>query len=680
VPIALALQKITMKPIRLLIVALLTGGIGLAAGPPPQRTSPPAEASVLVRWLGSRHFKDREAASRQLLRLGRPALPAVRAGLTDPDAEIRRRCRDLLVYLDRPELPPRLAAFLEGTDRGLPPLPGWEPFRALAGSDSSARLLYLEIYKQDRAWLDLLQQGPRQAASQLTARVTSLQPRFSGGVVGPQNQPATGITAAEMAVVFASAAVEPGGTARNFYRILNLFYQQEVQGLIRENQALRKVAESCLARRGNDPLILTQAVNVARFLDLRELLEGTLRPAVIRQLESAITQPPSLDKLVQASAVAFNLGLHEEIPARVKAVVRELAVRAANKPADQQQFFRVLGIVRNLRMQEVIDQDILPAVAARIRALCTGPVDLQQLYQIDAICQILTLPDARAALRPAASRLVAELVQSGDTGKTSQALNVTQHFELPEALEGLVKPAVRKHILATLEQTQDPTRFNQICSLATAARSELVQSTLKPILRRRGRELLARPATLQQVQILHQTAQQLGAPDVTEDCVKPALRQVLLAARLQPVNGGTVNQALQLARELQVKEAVGLALKAAQTRTLAHYTRAHAILHVGVEGTAEQARHLEPLLSETTLLGRFNLNGGSLTTELRDVVLAALVMQSGQRLADYGFSPMATLVNGLFDPDPLVFGFPDAVARDKALARWKKWCADRKKE
>src|SRR5262245_52245679 len=109
-----------MKPIRLLLVALLTGGIGLAAGPPPQRTAPPAEASALVRQLGALTFPAREEAYRQLLQLGRPALPAVRAGLTDPDAEIRRRCRDLLPRIDRPDLPPRLAAFLEGTDRGLP--------------------------------------------------------------------------------------------------------------------------------------------------------------------------------------------------------------------------------------------------------------------------------------------------------------------------------------------------------------------------------------------------------------------------------------------------------------------------------------------------------------------------------------------------------------------------------
>jgi hypothetical protein len=675
-----------MKPIQLVLVALLTGGVGLAdaaaSGPPPRT---PAEATVLVRRLGAPSFAAREEASRQLLRLGRPALLAVRAGLTDPDLEIRRRCAELLARIDRPELPPRLAAFLAGTDRGLPPLPGWELFRTLAGTDPAARMLYLEIYQQDRAWLDQLQAGPAQAAGLLSSRVAKLQPRLFGAAIGaavfvPQKEQANRVSAAELAVVFASSAVEPGNASAGFYQVVNLAYQQEVQGEIRGNPALRKVVEACLARRADDPMTVYQVSWVAKLLDLRDLLEGKLRPAVIRQLEAALaTQPPDYQRLSQAAGMAVNLGMQDKIPLRVQAVVRELARRVANNPGNSRDFYIVMNVVQNLRMQEVIDQEIKPAVSRKIQSWSSGRVDLQQLYQMQNLCVMLNLMEARDELRPIASRLVLDLAQSGDQNNLTQALSLAQSFNLPEVLEGVVKPGVRKHILATLEQGQDLNRLIQLGYLATATRSELVESTLRPILRRQARDLAARPATLPQVQSLYQAALQLGAQDVTNDFVKPALQKALLAAASQPVNAGTVDQSLQLARQLQIKEGVGLALKAAESRTLPSYSRANAILFAAVQGTAEQVKQLEPLLSDRTNLGSLNINGGLLTTELRDVVLAALVYQSGQRLADYGFSSVANLGNGPFNPAPVFFGFPDAPARDKAQARWKKWRADHKK-
>jgi HEAT repeat protein len=59
-----------------------------------------AKLEALVRQLGDDSFDEREKASRALAGYGRLALPYLRAGARDPDAEIARRARDALRQID----------------------------------------------------------------------------------------------------------------------------------------------------------------------------------------------------------------------------------------------------------------------------------------------------------------------------------------------------------------------------------------------------------------------------------------------------------------------------------------------------------------------------------------------------------------------------------------------------
>jgi HEAT repeat protein len=59
----------------------------------------PGRLDALARLLGDERFERREQASRELIDLGRAALPRLRALLDDPDAEVRRRAADVLAQI-----------------------------------------------------------------------------------------------------------------------------------------------------------------------------------------------------------------------------------------------------------------------------------------------------------------------------------------------------------------------------------------------------------------------------------------------------------------------------------------------------------------------------------------------------------------------------------------------------
>src|SRR5919106_1745186 len=92
------------------------------------------QAQQLVRELGSGSFRVRQRASRQLMELGVPAKDALIEGLKSSDAEIRDRCRRVLVGVLEEDYQARVDAFeADRQGRHEHHLPGWERFRTVAG-------------------------------------------------------------------------------------------------------------------------------------------------------------------------------------------------------------------------------------------------------------------------------------------------------------------------------------------------------------------------------------------------------------------------------------------------------------------------------------------------------------------------------------------------------------------
>jgi hypothetical protein len=60
------------------------------------------EIKCLVSRLGSKHFKDREEAARELSQLGRAALPSLQEAALSPNAELRHRAQRLAERIEAP--------------------------------------------------------------------------------------------------------------------------------------------------------------------------------------------------------------------------------------------------------------------------------------------------------------------------------------------------------------------------------------------------------------------------------------------------------------------------------------------------------------------------------------------------------------------------------------------------
>ncbi|MCS6864082.1 MAG: hypothetical protein RMJ56_09865 [Gemmataceae bacterium] len=124
-----------------LLITTMTATWAADVSPNPADLAVPSEVNAraqrLVEQLGSEIFAEREAAERELTRLGRFARPALLHGAShSPDPEVRHRCTLLLPQAQALELQARLDTFLADTNGDYEhDLPGWKPFLALVRND-----------------------------------------------------------------------------------------------------------------------------------------------------------------------------------------------------------------------------------------------------------------------------------------------------------------------------------------------------------------------------------------------------------------------------------------------------------------------------------------------------------------------------------------------------------------
>ena len=113
-----------------------------ALAPPPETLR---EARALAARLADPSFREREAASVALARLGRFALPALAESLASPAAEVRGRAGVLFPPAAEAERAARLASFLaDGPMRYPHDVPGWKAFAQAAGETPDAKALYAD--------------------------------------------------------------------------------------------------------------------------------------------------------------------------------------------------------------------------------------------------------------------------------------------------------------------------------------------------------------------------------------------------------------------------------------------------------------------------------------------------------------------------------------------------------
>jgi hypothetical protein len=95
----------------LLLFLLLIRGHPLAADEKPAPAATSDRMDQLIRQLGSSSFDEREAAAKQLIDCGEPALEKLQAAARNPDVEIRRRIKACINFIENalPSLPAGVA-------------------------------------------------------------------------------------------------------------------------------------------------------------------------------------------------------------------------------------------------------------------------------------------------------------------------------------------------------------------------------------------------------------------------------------------------------------------------------------------------------------------------------------------------------------------------------------------
>jgi hypothetical protein len=165
------------------LIAGVCGGLAMTGGSdtPPGKAVAPAPrvridpAVALVEQLGSADFAEREAAQKELRKLGLKAEPAIKAGVKSEDPEVRERCAKLLIEIRKDALD-ALAKSFDSAAENPSDHPLWKRFKILAGDTRASRELFAQIIKNpDRlARLDAAETGPEAAARQYRDACTAV--------------------------------------------------------------------------------------------------------------------------------------------------------------------------------------------------------------------------------------------------------------------------------------------------------------------------------------------------------------------------------------------------------------------------------------------------------------------------------------------------------------------------
>lgn len=248
-----------------------------AVNPDPKALAPSADqlaqARSLVKRLGSPAYRVREAASRDLAKLGRAALPALaEAVATATDPEVRARVELLLPKVTAADLQARLAAFRADADgRFDHELPGWSAMRERAGSSPDARRLFADMWA-NKPTADLLAalDGPADVLGRkLDARRAELYQtnvRFNPAGQRAVAQPA------DLAALLLLDGLAPPAAGRAYNPTWYLLQQQPVKDLVSDDArpAFRKLLAGWMDGRA-EPNELYQAMMLAARLDRKEL-------------------------------------------------------------------------------------------------------------------------------------------------------------------------------------------------------------------------------------------------------------------------------------------------------------------------------------------------------------------------------------------------------------------------
>ena len=269
-------------------------------------TTQPSRAQIDA-WIDALRddvYAVRQAAARQLLTAGAAALVPLAEATDSPDPEARAAARRLVALIDKAETNRRLAEFAADADgkQGLS-LPGWEQYRKLVGGDASARVLFVEMQRQEAALLaDVFD------ANRLTSKQSweDRLLRLLRWPAMPADQPASPSLGTCATMLFLGSVAEAEPSDRSASYLYQLLQRPPVQPALvragRHDPLRRLVVGWVVDSPSRSASVIQQRLTLALALDMQE--------AVPLALDVALSNPAYLTVPSTVRAQALVLIAH----------------------------------------------------------------------------------------------------------------------------------------------------------------------------------------------------------------------------------------------------------------------------------------------------------------------------------------------------------------------------------
>ncbi|MGY8769117.1 MAG: hypothetical protein ACKVH8_11925 [Pirellulales bacterium] len=142
------------------------------------------EIATYIQQLGSSSFETREYAAKELLRLGIVAEKALEKNARNPNPEIKRRIRSLLVEIKTHNRNSALQQFIDGKNP-TETFPCWKRFKSIVGDNTLSRKLFHKMATAEWELLSLAENFPKQVDYQFYKRAALLKTKVYTTQVHP---------------------------------------------------------------------------------------------------------------------------------------------------------------------------------------------------------------------------------------------------------------------------------------------------------------------------------------------------------------------------------------------------------------------------------------------------------------------------------------------------------------
>ncbi|MFL2865711.1 MAG: hypothetical protein ACJZ8Y_10905 [Pirellulaceae bacterium] len=131
----------------------------------------------LIDELASRQFSTRQRAMATLIQLGPDVVPQLEEAMTNGNRELRFRAQRVLDAVDQNLYQLQLEAFMQSGENAAT-LPGWDGFKQLAGTTSTARRLFVLMCRAEPELMRNLERPVSITSRSITKRCKELQQVF----------------------------------------------------------------------------------------------------------------------------------------------------------------------------------------------------------------------------------------------------------------------------------------------------------------------------------------------------------------------------------------------------------------------------------------------------------------------------------------------------------------------